>query len=134
MKGHGEKLSRKQSQLIAALLMSPTITEAAKLTGIGEVTVWRWLQNTEFQAQYQKAKRQAVAQAVARLQQASGEAVEALRSIMNDVEAPASARVSAAKSVLEMAVKGVEIEDIAARVEHLERLIEQKGVGGHAVG
>jgi hypothetical protein len=48
---------------------------------------------------------------------------------MNDPETSASARVSAAKIVLEMALKGSELEDLAARLEQLERLIEQKGVG-----
>lgn len=121
------KKTRKAEAAVAALLMAPTIATAAASIGISEQTLWRWLQDPDFQAKYREAKRQAVAQAVARLQQASGEAVEALREIMNDGEAPASARVSAAKSVLEMAVKGVEIEDIAARVEKLERTISEKG-------
>lgn len=129
MKGHGEKLSRKQEQAIISLLQMPTISEAAKQAGIGEATLWRWLQNIEFQERYREAKRQAVAQAITRLQQVSTEAVEALRTIMKDAEAKDSARVSAAKAVLEMALKGSELEDLAARLEQLERLIEKRGVG-----
>lgn len=129
MKGHGEKLSRKQEQAIISLLQMPTISEAAKQAGIGEATLWRWLQNIEFQERYREAKRQAVAQAITRLQQVSTEAVEALRTIMKDAEAKDSARVSAAKAVLEMVLKGSELEDLAARLEQLERLIEKRGVG-----
>jgi hypothetical protein len=43
-----------------------------------------------------------------------------LKDIAQDVTCPAGARVSAARTVLEMAIKGVELEDLAARVEHLE--------------
>jgi hypothetical protein len=47
-------------------------------------------------------------------------AVVALKDIAQDVSCPASARVSAARTVLELAIKGVELEDLAARVEELE--------------
>jgi hypothetical protein len=39
---------------------------------------------------------------------------------MQDAEAPASARVSAAKAVLETAIKAVELEDLEARIVALE--------------
>ena len=127
MAGHGEKWTRKQDQAIAALLVYPTIPAAAKAVGVGETTLWRWLQRDDFQDAYRLAKREAVAQAIAQLQRASGEAVKALSDVMNDPIAPASARVSAAKTILEMAVKGIELEDLAARVEQLEALTEQGG-------
>jgi len=47
LKGHGEKLSRKQEQAIAALLTCPTIEQAAKAAGVGETTLWRWLQDSD---------------------------------------------------------------------------------------
>ena len=43
MRGHGEKLSRKQEALISALLLAPTLAEAAQAAGIHEATAWRWL-------------------------------------------------------------------------------------------
>ena len=54
------------------------------------------------------------------LQAACNVAVVALTDISQDVSCPASARVSAAKSILELALKGVELEDLAVRVEELE--------------
>jgi hypothetical protein len=39
---------------------------------------------------------------------------------MHDADATASARVSAAKAVLETAVKAVELEDLEARIAALE--------------
>jgi hypothetical protein len=46
--------------------------------------------------------------------------VVALTDVAQDVSCPASARVSAARTVLELALKGVELEDLAVRVEELE--------------
>ena len=117
MKGHGEKLSRNQERAIAALLIHPTMLAAA---GVGEVTLWRWLQIPEFKEQYRLARREAVSQAVGHLQGACSVAVVALTDVAQDVNCPASARVSAARTVLELALKGVELEDLAVRIEELE--------------
>ena len=122
MKGHGEKLSRKQEALISALLTTPTLAEAAQIAGIGEVTAWRWLKDATFQATYREARRAVVQHAIAQVQQATGEAVATLRTVMQDSESPASARVSAAKAILETAVKGIDIDDLEVRLAALEAL------------
>ena len=124
MKGHGEKLSRKQEALISALLTTPTLAEAAQIAGIGEVTAWRWLKDATFQANYREARRAVVQHAIAQVQQATGEAVATLRTVMQDSESPASARVSAAKAILETAVKGIDIDDLEVRIAALEALGE----------
>ena len=121
MTGHGEKLSRKQDQAITALVTCASIIEAAAQCGIAEVTLRRWLKQDGFRQAYQDARRQVVQHAIAQVQQATGEAVETLRNVMQDTDAPASARVSAAKIILEVAVKGIELEDLAARIEALEQ-------------
>jgi hypothetical protein len=127
MKGHGEKLSRKQEALIAALLLAPTLADAAHTAGIGEVTAWRWLKEPTFQTAYREARRAVVQQAITKAQRATGTAVETLVTIMQDVNAPASARVSAAKTVLDISVKAVELEDLEQRLAALEA--QAKGGG-----
>ena len=123
MKGHGEKLSRNQERAISALLVHPTMAKAAAAAGVGEVTLWRWMQIPEFKEQYRLARREAVSQAVGHLQGACSVAVVALTDISQYVNSPASARVSAARTVLELALKGVELEDLAVRVEELEQRV-----------
>jgi hypothetical protein len=115
------KLTRKQEALISALLTTPTLAAAAQTVGIGEVTAWRWLKEPTVQAAYRDARRAVVQQAITQVQQATGEAVETLRAVMQDPEAPASARVSAARVVIETAVKAVELEDLEARITALEQ-------------
>jgi hypothetical protein len=120
MIGHGEKLSRKQDQAITALVSCASITEAAAQCGLAEVTLRRWLKQEGFQTAYREARRAVVQHAIVQVQRATGEAVETLRSVMHDADAPASARVSAAKAILETAVKAVEVEDLEARFAALE--------------
>ena len=120
MIGHGEKLSRKQDQALTALVTCPSITEAAAQCELAEVTLRRWLKQDGFQAAYREARRAVVQHAIVQVQQATGEAVETLRSVMQDNESPASARVSAAKTILETAVKAIELEDLEQRIMVLE--------------
>jgi hypothetical protein len=120
MTGHGEKVSRKQEQAIMALIACPSITEAATQSGLAEVTLRRWLKQEDFQTAYRAARRTVVQHAIVQVQRATGEAVETLRAVMHDSESPASARVSAAKTILDTAIKAVELEDLEQRITALE--------------
>jgi hypothetical protein len=104
-----------------ALLSHPNIEAAARAVGIGTATLMRWLQLPEFDTAYRKARRNAFAQAIARLQQGSCAAATTLLKIMIDPNTPASVRVRAAECVMNQATKAIEIEDIQARVAALEQ-------------
>ena len=119
MKASGA-IARKQERAIAALVTCTSITDAAQQCGVAEVTLHRWLKQEAFQTAYREARRAVVQHAIVQVQRATGEAVETLRNVMQDAEAPASARVSAAKAILETAVKAVELEDLEARIAALE--------------
>lgn len=116
----------KQTRAMLALLEYPTLKEAAAAVGVGETTLWRWSQEPSFKAAYMDARREAVKQSIAHLQRATGEAVTCLRDVMKSAKASDSAKVSAARAVLELALKAVEIEDLAERLAALEKVIEQQ--------
>jgi hypothetical protein len=122
--GHGAKFGRKQEEAIAALLAQRNVEEAARAIGVCAKTLLRWLQVPEFQTAYRKARRESYLQSIARLQQASSAAVSTLLRVMVDPNAPAATRVRAADSVLNQAAKGIELEDMDARVLELERAAE----------
>ena len=122
---HGE-LTHKQHKAIAALLSEATIASAAAKVGITESTLYRWLQDDTFNEAYRQARREAVGQAVARLQQLSSSAVFVLASVMADKATPPSTRVIAAKAIIEYALQAVQLEDLQARVEALEAVIGGK--------
>ena len=50
--GHGEKLTRKQEQAVAALLEQPTVLRAATVAGVSERTLRLWLKDPGFKAAY----------------------------------------------------------------------------------
>ena len=125
VKGHGEKKSRKEEQLIGALLSHSTIEAAARSVGISDATAWRWMQDPEFAKQYREARRAAMSHATARLQEAAGEAVECLREVQRTGESD-SARVSAARTILDQAFKAADLEDIQQRLNELERAVKSK--------
>lgn len=130
-KGHGEKKSRKEQAAIIALLNEPTIKKAALKVGIGEATLWRWMQEADFKEQFRLAKKQSLSQAISKLQQSTGIAAETLLEICVDIAAPPASRVAASKTIIEMGFKAVEIEELESRIAQLEKTTEQpKGLRG----
>ncbi|MHB9026777.1 MAG: hypothetical protein ACYC7E_21810 [Armatimonadota bacterium] len=120
MSGHGEKLERKFEQAVLALLMCPSVAEAARQVGVNEATLLRWRQLPAFDEAYRSARRQVVEQAIGKLAANCWEAVETLRAVMTNAEAPASARISAAKAILDYAREEILLGDLAARLAVLE--------------
>lgn len=114
-------LAAHKARVLAALLGAPTITAAAKAAGVGERTLRRWLAEPAFRDAYAAARREAMQQASARLQDSAFAAVETLRQLAADENVPASARVAAARAILEQAARAAETEDLGARVARLER-------------
>jgi transposase-like protein len=119
--GHGSKFGHKKEAAIEALLTQRNVEEAARSIDIGTQTLRRWMKIPEFEAAYLEARRAAVSQSNARLQQASSAAVSTLLKIMVDVTSPASTRVRAADSVLDHAKQSIEIDDIQVRLAALEQ-------------
>ena len=119
MSGRSGKRERLEDRALAALLAEPTIVQAATTAGISESTLARWLAEPSFRARHREARRQVVEQAISALQRATGEAVEALR--LNLTCGVPAAEISAAKAIIEQAIKGVELVDLAERVEALEQ-------------
>src|ERR1019366_5937516 len=120
-KPRGRGRENRVDRAILALLEHTTADKAAAAIGVSYVTLWRWMQQDEFQVRLRSARRQAFSQSVARLQQASSAAVGTLLRVMTDQAAPAASRVRAADSVLDHAARAIELEDIEVRLSGLER-------------
>jgi hypothetical protein len=127
-KGHGSKFGRKKEEAIAALMTERNVEEAARAAKIGTQTLYRWMKDPEFQKEYLDARRAAVAQSNARLQQATGAAVSMLLKTMVDASTPPATKVRAANSVLDHSRSAIEIDDIVVRVGALEQAAKPPGV------
>ena len=103
------ELTPRQEEAIAALLTCASVQEAARRVQIGRTTLYRWLKDEIFLTAYHEARRQAMTWIPGRLQRLAGKAIHTLEHILDDPEAPAPARVSAAKTLLEFISPGREI-------------------------
>ena len=89
--------------------------------------MWRYLREVPFRARYKQARREITDHLIARLQADSVRAAKILMDVAEDVNAHAGARVSAARTVIEQALRGAELRDLTDRIEALEAT--QKGKG-----
>ena len=112
----------RKEKAIAALLSEPTQAAAADRVGVSARTLRRWLSDDEeFRVEYREARRQLVESAVANIQRACTVATKTLQEVMTDPAAPSSARVSAARTVLSLAIEAVERDSLMSRIDELER-------------
>jgi hypothetical protein len=123
--GHGERLSRKQEQAIAALLEQPTIEQAAATVGVNEKTLRLWRKRPDFQAAFLAARRQIVDTTTTRLQQLGIAAVLALHRNLNCGKP--SVEVRCVEIILQYSLKAVELGDLLLRVEQLEQMQAKSG-------
>jgi len=117
---HNGALSRREQALVAALLVSATIAEAARLAGVSERSASRYLARAEVRAELARRQAGVLAHVSARLLEAMSESVEVLRELQRDEHASASARVSAARAMLESGLKLSELVALSERVAILE--------------
>jgi hypothetical protein len=124
MKNNG--LNAKQERAIIALINETSIARAADVTGVNETTLHRWLGEDDFAGAYRKARREAFSQAIALTQRYAPLAVNTLAQVMMDQTAGHSAKVSAASAMLKFGREGIELDDLAARVEALEQAMQEQ--------
>ncbi|MDQ3256444.1 MAG: hypothetical protein M3R15_21570 [Acidobacteriota bacterium] len=122
-----KELTPKQESAIIALLDCGEVKAAARVAGINEATLWRWLKLPAFQSRYREARRQLVETAIAQLQSDCTIAVRVLREVAEDKNSPASSRVAAAKTILEQSIGAIELMDLQERVEILEQALPATG-------
>lgn len=113
-------MTQRKEKALQALLVSRTRAEAAKAAGIGESTLRTYMQDSEFLERYRQAFGDMVRDAARQAQQTLSPALSTLREIMEDREEPASARITAARSILEYTLKLGEQVDILEQLRELE--------------
>jgi AraC-like DNA-binding protein len=116
-------LPAKQEIALRAVISHPTLKDAAQAAGVSETTLWRYMQDAEFSRRLREARREAINHAVLRLQKASSNAVTVLSDIMMNDSAPASARITAARAVLDYSMRAVEMDELKARIEELKEFL-----------
>ena len=119
--GAADGLTPRQGRAVEALLREPTATRAAAAAGVNERTLRRWSATPAFRSALLRARRDAFGQAVGLTQRYAPVAVATLVKVMQDPAAAPSAKVTAAAVLLRFGRDGVELDDLAARLDDLER-------------
>ena len=106
-------IKRNMEKAMAALLSSDTQIDAASKCGITDRTLRSYLADPDFNAEYQRRKRQLVSDATRQIQASYQSAVRALRGIVESDISSAGEKISAARALLEFGLKFTEINDMA---------------------
>lgn len=110
-------MTTRQQKALQALILCPTKAAAAKQAGIGISTLKVYLKDSEFVTAYNEAVRDMLTAATRKAQDSMSPAINVLCEIVEDTEAPHSARISAARSILEYGLRMTEITDIMTDLE-----------------
>jgi hypothetical protein len=119
-----ERFPPRQQQALRALLEHPTIAAAAENGGLSERSLYCYLEDEDFSAEYRCLRARLVEEeVVAELQKIGVEAVGVLRASFEDESA--SVRLRAARTVLDLMFKGTEFSDWEDRLRQLEEAADK---------
>lgn len=104
------------------VLTCSTFIEAAEKSGISESTLYKLRQRKPFQQILTETKNRLYGDTMLKAQAYSMEALDVLRAIMINKKSNATARVAAARSILDIGQTAYTYEEIAAKVDRLEQL------------
>lgn len=120
MTGVADMLTPREARAIEALLAGAGLDGAAAAAGVGLRTFRRWRARETFRRALSAASAAAIEDAATALAGANSVAVQVLRDVASDVEAPEAVRVAAARAILEATLRMREAVEIEHRLAALE--------------
>lgn len=117
-----ETRARRRAKAIAALLQARDVREAARISGIGETTLHRWLREDDFKAELADAE-SAILDAVTRRMTALGNnALDVIEETLRTPQTSLTLRLQAAKMVFEYLLRMRGLRGLEERLNRLEAL------------
>jgi len=116
-------LTHKQEKAIMLLLQNKKIEEVAQELKISQVTLYRWLKQENFKQRFNEVRQELFTEALNSLKTLTKQAIDTLDDILRNGTKETS-RVTASKTVLELALRLKEVEELEKRVEELEKIVE----------
>lgn len=108
-------------RIIAALLTTTSISDAAKECKISKTTIYQRLKDPEFNTKYRTACRELLRDHTAALQGHMGAAISTMREILDNPKNSPQVRLNAADGILRHGLNLTEQMDIVSQLEELER-------------
>jgi len=116
-------LTHKQEKAIMLLLENKKMEEVAQKLGISTKTLYRWLKQDAFKQRFSEVRQELFNEALDSLKTLTKQAIDTLDDILRNGTKETS-RVTASKTVLELALRLKEVEELEKRVEELEKIVE----------
>ena len=126
MEGGAGLITQKQKAALQALMQFTSRKEAAAAAGIAERTLREYLHDEAFVAELNRLYDDWMDECTRELQQAVKMAIQTLKGSLSDEAASVPAKIAAAKAILEMAPKYLELNNIIQRIDALEKDMERK--------
>lgn len=120
------KLSVKQELAINELLKGNSIVDSAKIVGVSEATLNRWLANSEFKVVLNERKSLIVDNCIDKINLMGNKAITVLDSMLEDDKVSSNVRLNASKSILDMILKFNEQRNIIDKMKELEELLRER--------
>lgn len=115
-----KNLKIRQQRAIAALLSFPTITEAARASGISERTLYRWLKEAQFRKELTNQEAERINTAARQLVGLAESALRTINLLLSDFEVSPSVRLRTAEVVLANMIRIRELTNLEERIAKLE--------------
>ena len=125
MADHGGHRGRAgaDAALVTALAVGATVEQAAERAGVSARTVHRRLADAEFARRVDDARAELLGRAMARLSATATAAVTTLAALL-EADVPPAVRLGAARSILDLALRWREQDELARRLDNVESWIE----------
>lgn len=107
---------------LIGLVLAHGVSGAAAIAGVSKNSIYKRLKDPMFRAEFDAAQGIVLSATTGALCDALGDAVTALRDIVNDKTASAGLRVQAASALLSHGVRYVEVSNILRRLDTLEQM------------
>ena len=109
-----------RERAVLALLSEKSVTAAAKMAGVNESTLRRWLTEDEaFQANYAAARQATFEAGMSRVQALTGKAIDTLDELLGEKDYP-NVRLGAARTVAELGIHQHDAETIMRKLDEIE--------------
>ena len=120
-------LTVKQEQLMLELLQGTSLTESARKCGISLRTASRWNSSAEFAEEMERRKSEMTKQAYSRLKAMQTAALDTLNELMTNGEVSDTARLGAARTVLDSYLRFAEVEELRDGIADLKTQMTANG-------
>jgi len=122
-----DQLTAKQRNAIPHLVAAPSIEEAARRAACTKQTLYNWLAEPAFAAAYEQAQMRVYESGLAALRCAIEAGVSTMRELAEDAKQPGNVRCSAAKSLVEIAMRAHEQIVMADEIRELQAQMDAVG-------